>query len=199
MMFMKKIFLFSVFALLALPMTAQKKKPATAKSTTALAKAENVSVEFIKNELYLFVNNKGKKDTIKLKSYTESTKPATASITAFTAKGVKLHCISWTENSVTQTPERTEDKTTTYTEIYNLINKGKAFSNAQTTTKIKEIQYLDKLKNASQTVEKNRSEGLAFTLNPNGDVSLKNKKEDRTLIYNASSNIYQDSKDLKKK
>lgn len=196
---MKKVLFFVLCALFALPLSAQKKKPATAKSTAALAKAENLTVEFIKNELYLFVNGKGKKDTIKLKSYTEPAKPATASITAFTAKGVKLHCISWTENSVTQTPERTEDKTTTYTEIYNLASKGKAFSNAQTTTKIKEIQYLDKLKNASQTVEKNRSEGLAFTLNPNGDVSLKNKKEDRTLIYNASSNIYQDSKDLKKK
>lgn len=198
-MFMKKIFLFSLCALLALPMMAQKKKPATAKSTPALAKAENVTVEFIKNELYLFVNNKGKKDTIKLKSYSEPLKPATATITPFTAKGVKLHSVSWTENTVSQTPERTEDKTTTYTEIYNLATKGKAFSNAQTTTKIKEIQYLDKLKNASQTVEKNRSEGLAFTLTPQGDVNLKNKKEDRTLIYNASSNIYQDSKDLKKK
>jgi hypothetical protein len=196
---MKKVLFFVLCTLFALPLSAQKKKPATAKSTAALAKAENITVEFIKNELYLFVNNKGKKDTIKLKSYTELAKPATASITAFTAKGVKLHCINWTENTVTQTPERTEDKTTTYTEIYNLANKGKAFSNAQTTTKIKEIQYLDKLKNASQTVEKNRSEGLAFALNPNGDVSLKNKKEDRTLIYNASSNIYQDSKDLKKK
>lgn len=196
---MKKIFLLAVCTLLALPLMAQKKKPATAKSTPALAKAENITVEFIKNELYLFVNGKGKKDTIKLKSYTEPAKPASASITAFTAKGVKLHCISWTENTVTQTPERTEDKTITYTEIYNLANKGKAFSNAQTTTKIKEIQYLDKLKNASQTVEKNRSEGLAFTLSPNGDVNLKNKKEDKTLIYNASSNIYQDSKDLKKK
>ncbi len=196
---MKKIFLLVVCTLLALPVMAQKKKPAAAKSTPALAKAENITVEFIKNELYLFVNGKGKKDTIKLKSYTEPAKPASASITVFTAKGVKLHCISWTENTVTQTPERTEDKTITYTEIYNLASKGKAFSNAQTTTKIKEIQYLDKLKNASQTVEKNRSEGLAFTLNPNGDVNLKNKKEDKILIYNASSNIYQDSKDLKKK
>ncbi|MBS7787727.1 hypothetical protein KIH23_10500 [Flavobacterium sp. CYK-55] len=196
---MKKVLFFVLCALFALPLSAQKKKPATAKSTAALAKAENLTVEFIKNELYLFVNGKGKKDTIKLKSYTEPAKPATASITAFTAKGVKLHCISWTENTLIQTSERTEDKTTTYTEIYNLASKGKAFSNAQTTTKIKEIQYLDKLKNASQTVEKNRSEGLAFALNPNGDVSLKNKKEDRTLIYNASSNIYQDSKDLKKK
>lgn len=196
---MKKIFLFSLCALLALPMMAQKKKSAAAKSTPALAKSENVTVEFIKNELYLFVSNKGKKDTLRLKSYTELAKPVTATITPFTTKGVKLHSVSWTENTVTQTPERTEDKTSTYTEIYNLATKGKAFSNVQTTTKIKEIQYLDKLKNASQTVEKNRSEGLAFTLTPQGDVNLKNKKEDRTLIYNASSNIYQDSKDLAKK
>lgn len=196
---MKKILLLGLCVFLALPMLAQKKKSAITKSTLTLAKSENLTVECYKNQLYLLVHAKDKNDTIQLKTYTEPAKPATASITALTAKGVKLHCISWTENTLTQTPERTEDKTSVYTEIYNLANKGKAFSNLQTTSKIKEIQYLDKLKNASQTLEKNRSEGLAFTLNPNGDISLKNKKENRTLVYNASSNIYQDSKDLKKK
>ena len=86
-----------------------------------------------------------------------------------------------------------------YNEIWNIKVKAKAFSNLQATTKIKEIQYLDKLKNASQTVDKIRNEGWAFTLTKEGDVYLKNKTQENTLIYNASSNVYQNLKDLTKK
>ena len=66
-------------------------------------------------------------------------------------------------------------------------------------TKIKEIQYLDKLKNASQTVEKFRNEGFAFSLTKVGDVKLKNKTQENTLSYNVSSNVYQNLKDIGKK
>ena len=107
--------------------------------------------------------------------------------------------IYWAETSITESKEKTENKTMQYNEIWNVKTKTKAFSNLQTTTKIKEIQYLDKLKNASQTVDKIRYEGLAFTLTKEGDVYLKNKTQENTLSYNASSNVYQNLKDLAKK
>jgi hypothetical protein len=110
-----------------------------------------------------------------------------------------LHLISWAESAITESKEKTENKTMQYSEVWNIKTKTKASSNLQTTTKIKEIQYLDKLKNASQTVDKIRNEGLVFTLSKEGDINLKNKTQENTLSYNASSNVYQNLKDLAKK
>jgi hypothetical protein len=154
----------------------------------------------IQNNLYLFIENKGaKKDTILLKKYNIKGNPTDCKITAFTTKGTTLNLISWSETAVTESKEKTENKTMKYNEIWNVKTKSKAFSNLQTTTKVKEIQYLDKLKNASQTVDKIRNEGLAFTLTKEGDVYLKNKTQENTLSYNVSSNVYQNLKDLVKK
>ena len=107
-----------------------------------------------------------------------------------------MHLISWSEKSLNETKDKTENKTVIYSEIWNTLTKTKPLANIQTTTKIKEIQYLDKLKNASQTVEKIRNEGFAFTLTKEGDVNLKNKTQDNTLSYNTSSNVYQNLKDM---
>ena len=165
-----------------------------------MVKLNNLSVALIQNNLYLFIENKGaKRDTILLKKYDAKGNPTECKITAFKTKGTPLHLISWSEKSATETKEKTENKTMQYNEIWNIKVKAKAFSNLQTTTKIKEIQYLDKLKNASQTVDKIRNEGLAFTLTKEGDVYLKNKTQENTLSYNASSNVYQNLKDLVKK
>jgi hypothetical protein len=178
----------------------QKKKASKFADSSALVKLNNLSVALIQNYLYLFIENKGaKKDTILLKQYNAKGNPTECKITAFKTKGTSLHLISWSETITTETKEKTENKTMQYNEIWNIKTKKKAFSNLQTTTKIKEIQYLDKLKNASQTVDKIRNEGLAFTLTKEGDVYLKNKTQENTLSYNASSNVYQNLKDLAKK
>ena len=178
----------------------QKKKVSKFADSSALVKLNNLSVALIQNNLYLFIENKGaKKDTILLKQYDAKGNPTECKITAFKTKGISLHLISWSETSATETKEKTENKTMQYNEIWNIKIKKKAFSNMQTTTKIKEIQYLDKSKNASQTVDKIRNEGLAFTLTKEGDVYLKNKTQENTLSYNASSNVYQNLKDLAKK
>ena len=95
--------------------------------------------------------------------------------------------------------EKTENRVEIYSEIWNIVTKTKPLANIQATTNIKEIQWLDKLKNASQTVEKKRNEGFAFTLTPTGDIKLKNKTQENTMIYNASSNVYQNGKDIGKK
>jgi hypothetical protein len=178
----------------------QKKKVSKSADSSALVKLNNLSVALIQNNLFLFIENKGaKNDTILLKKYDTKGNPSECKISAFTTKGTSLHLISWSETSATETKEKTENKTMQYNEIWNIKAKTKVFSNMQTTTKIKEIQYLDKLKNASQTVDKIRNEGLAFTLTKEGDVYLKNKTQENTLSYNASSNVYQNLKDLKKK
>jgi hypothetical protein len=197
---MKKCLLIVAVLFVATATFAQKKKTPKATAVAALAKLNNLSMELIQNNLYLFIDNKGaKKDTILLKKYDVKGNPIDCKINAFTTKGTPLHLISWAEISVTESKEKTENKTMQYNEIWNVKTKTKAFSNLQTTTKIKEIQYLDKLKNASQTVDKIRNEGLAFTLTKEGDVNLKNKTQENNLSYNASSNVYQNLKDLKKK
>ena len=138
----------------------QKKKVSKSVGSSSLVKLNNLSVALIQNNLYLFIENKGaKKDTILLKKYDAKGNPTGCKITAFTTKGTPLHLISWSETSATETKEKTENKTMQYNEIWNIKAKTRAFSNLQSTTKIKEIQYLDKSKNASQTVDKIRNEG----------------------------------------
>lgn len=197
---MKKSILFLTILFTLTSTFGQKKKASKSTGSSSLVKLNNLSVVLIQNNLYLFIENKGaKKDTILLKKYDSKGNPTECKITAFKTKGTPLHLISWTEKSATETKEKTENKTMQYNEIWNIKVKAKAFSNLQTTTKIKEIQFLDKLKNASQTVDKIRNEGLAFTLTKEGDVYLKNKTQENTLSYNASSNVYQNLKDLAKK
>jgi len=197
---MKKSILFLTILFTLTSTFGQKKKASKSAGSSSLVKLNNLSVALIQNNLYLFIENKGaKRDTILLKKYDAKGNPTECKITAFKTKGTPLHLISWSEKSATETKEKTENKTMQYNEIWNIKVKAKAFSNLQTTTKIKEIQYLDKLKNASQTVDKIRNEGLAFTLTKEGDVYLKNKTQENTLSYNASSNVYQNLKDLKKK
>jgi hypothetical protein len=197
---MKKSILFLTILFTLTSTFGQKKKASKSESSSSLVKLNNLSVALIQNNLYLVIENKGaKRDTILLKKYDAKSNPTECKISAFTTKGTPLHLISWSEKSATETKEKTENKTMQYNEIWNIKVKAKAFSNLQTTTKIKEIQYLDKLKNASQTVDKIRNEGLAFTLTKEGDVYLKNKTQENTLSYNASSNVYQNLKDLAKK
>ena len=174
----------------------QKKKASKSTASSALAKVDNLTLELIKNNLYLFINNKAKKDTILLKTYAVKGTPTDCKITPFTVKGTTLHLVSWTETTLTESKEKTENKVELYSEIWNVVTKTKPLANIQTTTNIKEIQWLDKLKNASQTVEKKRNEGFAFTLTPTGDVKLKNKTQENTLSYNPTSNVYQNLKDI---
>lgn len=191
---MKRISLVIALIFIATTTYSQKKKPAA--TSSALAKAGIFSVELIKNNLYLFIANKPKKDTILLKSYTGVAAPKDCKITLFTAKGTALTLVSWSEITLTETKEKTESRVEIYSEIWNTATKTKPLANIQATTNIKEIQWLDKLKNASQTVEKKRNEGFELTLTPEGNVKLKNKTQENTMIYNATSNVYQNGKDI---
>lgn len=197
---MKKIMLVLAVALIVNIGYSQKSKKGTAKAAagkTVLAKSGTMTAELFKSKtdykLYVLVNNK-EKDTLSLKNFpTTTTKenlPVDFTITPFTAKGTALYNFSWTEKSFTEIPDKKEDRTATVTEIWNAATKTQLHSNVQVATKITEILWLDKGKNASQTSEKMRNEGFVLTLSPEGDIILKNKTQENKLSYNATDDKY---------
>lgn len=194
---MKKVIVVVVLVLLSNAIYAQKKKPITATTSSVLAKADKLSVEYINNKLVLFSIAKGaKKDSIFSRSIENNKKPLDCKIIAFKAKDTQLYHVSWSENTVSETKDKKEDKTQFHNEIWDVNSKTLALGNIQTSTKIKETLYLDKLKNASQTSEKIRNEGLVFSLTPTGDVVLKTKTQENKLTYDPTLKKYVE---LKKK
>lgn len=203
---MKKILL--LFALLLCVATfGQKKKTIKKGATTVLAQANNVSAELTtaKDRFMVMFNDKGKKDTLFTKKIDLSQNNNTAAaknnnipfncaITPFMIKSTPLYVISWSENNINEAKEKTEDRTQVFTEIWNSVTKTQVMANVQTTTKIKEILWLDKLKNASQTSEKLRKEGFEFSLTKEGDVLLKNKTQENRMVFNPGTNLYEDVK-----
>jgi hypothetical protein len=202
---MKNIVLLLAAALLASPAFAQKsKKPAkgAAVSKTVIGKGPNMTAELLKGKdayrLYI-LNGVGKKaDTISLERYAYDPKavnqkitlPENLTITPFTAKGAKLYNIAWYEKSLTEVPDKKEDATRTVSQIWNFDSKAQLYANTQTATKITEILYLDKGKNASQTSEKMRNEGFAMTVSPEGDLVLKNRTQENRMGYDAATGKY---------
>ena len=171
---------------------AQKKKIKKSGATTsALAKAENVSAEMFNKNLFAIRANSGvKKDSVMLKTFRENSKPTAFKITPFTAKGKKLFLISWSENVVTTTKLKTEDALMVFSEIVNFETKTKVLSNTQTTVNIKEIHFLDAKQTVSETLQKVRREGFVLNLTPDGDVILKNKTQENKLTFNTDKNLF---------
>ena len=185
---MKKIILLIAFSLICTAGYSQKKKKGakkTAATPTALAKIDNLTAELIRNNFYIFVNNKPKKDTLVVKSFEGKKSPADVKIVPFASKGTPLYAISWTEVTVTETKLKTETATVIMTQIWDVVSKTKVLDNSQTTTNIKEIVFLSNTQ-ASETREKVRREGFEFTLLPEGDVLLKNKTQENKMTYDAT-------------
>ena len=188
---MKKIILFLALALCYHSIYSQKKKSSQPISSSVLAKSDNLTVEIVKNNLCLLIANKGAiKDTIVLKNKVDNSQPKECKIQSFLAKNVKLYSISWIENKLTETKLKTEDATTVYTELCDIVSKTKLLSNAQTTTKIKEIHFLDTKQTVSETIQKVRNEGFVLSLTKEGDVILKNKTQENKLTYNPTENKF---------
>lgn len=188
---MKKILLLFVISSIFNTVYSQKKKPTQQISSSVLAKSDNLSVEIVKSNLCLLIANKGaKKDTIVLKNKVDNSLPKECKIQSFLAKNVKLYSISWIENKLTETKLKTEDATTVYTELCDIASKTKLLSNAQTTTKIKEIHFLDTKQTVSETIQKVRNEGFVLSLTKEGDVILKNKTQENKLTYNPTENKF---------
>lgn len=198
----KSILLLSALLITGASFAQKKKTPAkVASSKTVLTKNGNLTVELLKGKdayrLYV-LNGVGKKaDTISLerfafdpKSTAKVTLPENLTITPFTAKGAKLYNITWVEKTLTEVTDKKEDATRTVSQIWDLTSKAQLYANTQTATKITEILWLDKGKNASQTSEKMRNEGFAMTISPDGDLILKNRTQENRMSYDAATGKY---------
>ncbi len=185
---MKKIILSLILILCLTPSYSQKKKPIKKApvTTSVLAKTENLTAEIVKSNFYLFIGAGAKKDTILLKALDVNKMLTDCKITPFTSKGTKLYAVSWMEKTITETKLKKEEALTTFTEVCDIVSKSKVLSNAQTTTKITEIVFLDKNQTVSETREKLRKEGFEFSLTPDGDVVLKNKAQENRMSYSAA-------------
>ncbi|MGH2665624.1 hypothetical protein [Flavobacterium sp.] len=189
---MKKTMLL-VLLLFCGSMYCQKKKaaPKVAAPSPVIAKSGNISAEMVKNNLYLFTKNGTKKDTLLLKKFNEKGTPTECKITPFTAKGVAMYLITWTEKSISETKLKKEETTITESQIWNPATKALLIGNTQTAIKIKETVFLDKLKNASETQERMRNSGFAFEFLTDGDFNLKDKSSSTKYTYNTTTSKYE--------
>lgn len=199
---MKNIFIILIVLAFTNTVFSQKKgkrKKIVKKTSIVLANATNVVFEMNKknglNQLYLLLGDK--KDTLLLKSVPELTKilPESCVLKSFFCGTTPFLNVTWTENnSIGDAKSKLENITKINNEIWETAARNQVFANVQTTTNIKEIVYLDRLKNASETQERNRKEGFEFMLQTNGDVLLTNKSQVNTMVYNAVDKKYKAKK-----
>ena len=160
----------------------QKKKAAPAGG--GFAKIENLVAEVKKGNFQVTINENGKeKDAMIVKAADATFAPANTKLSFFDVKGVRLYLLTWAEKVTTKSDLKTEEINTIYTIIYEIKAKKQVFSNTQTTTNITEKVFLDKLKNASETQQRIRREGFEFTLNPDGTITQKSKKQENKWMY----------------
>ena len=198
---MKKI-LFTLVLLITTVSLAQKTKTPIATTSNALATFENLKAEIItevgKQKLAILLDNNGKKETIILKEITTKDKaqqPTNFKIKVFTIADIKLYHFSYTENIITETKLKKENAVITSNEIWELsTTKLKILGNIQTISQIKEIQFLDKNKTASQTVDKTRKEGFEFTLTKDFEVHLSTKTQTNKYKFNTTTRRFDPKK-----
>lgn len=180
---MKKIFLLIALSFVVTTSFAQKKKSSKGSNTVAaLAKVDNLVAEVKSGSFQLTIEGK---DAIIVKVVDSKFAPTDVKLTPFTASGVKLYLLTWTEKTLNKTDLKTEDITTIYTNIYEVTSKKLVFYNTQVANHIVEKVFLDKNKTASETQEKMRREGFEFKLNPDGSVVQKSKNQENKLVYDA--------------
>lgn len=186
MIAMKKIFLFLCVGLLTTNAFGQKKKtPAkkTAATATALPKLDNLQVEVKAGKFQVAVVEKGKtNEPLVVKDVDAAFVPKDCKLSSFTASGVKLYLLTWTEVNKIVTGKKTEDKSTVYNVIYEIVSKKQVYSNYQLTNHITEVVSLGGTA-ATETQEKIRREGFEFVLNPDGSVTQKAKNQQTTFVY----------------
>jgi len=186
---MKKILLLLGVIVLSFHGYGQKKN-STAKKATATTslfpKIDNLTTEVKNGNFQISISEKGKtNDALVVKAVDASFKPADCKLSSFTANGVKLYLLTWSELTTIVSAKKTEDKTTIYNVIYELTAKKQVFSNYQLTNHITEQVTLGNT-TASETQEKYRREGFEFKLNPDGSVTQKNKTQQNIMVYDAA-------------
>ena len=182
---MKNIFLFLCVGLLTLNGFSQKKisSAKTLSSASALPKVDNLQVEIKNGKFQVSISEKGKtNDFLIIKDVDAAFTPKDCKLSSFTASGVKLYLLTWTELSTAKSTNKTEEKTTIYSVIYEITTKKQVYSNYQLTNHITEKVSLGGT-GAFETQEKMRREGFEFTLNSDGSVTQKNKTQQTTFVY----------------
>jgi len=182
---MKNIFLFLCVGLLTLNGFSQKKisTTKTPSSASALPKVDNLQVEIKNGKFQVAISEKAKtNDILIIKDVDAAFTPKDCKMSAFTASGVKLYLLTWTELSTAKSTNKTEEKTTIYSVIYEITTKKQVYSNYQLTNHITEKVSLGGT-GAFETQEKMRREGFEFTLNSDGSVTQKNKTQQTTFVY----------------
>ena len=193
---MKKIFLLIVISLIGVNSFAQKKKTSVkVKPSPVFAKADNLVAEVKNGSFQITISENGTpKDAIEVKAAEPKFAPIDCKLIPFKANGTQLYLLSWTESTQTKTDLKTEDAATIYSNIYEIISKKLILSNKQVSSHIVEKVFLDKLKNASETQERRRSEGFEFKLNPDGSIVQKTKTQENKLVYDVAKMQYVISK-----
>lgn len=182
---MKRIFLFVCVALLSVNGFSQKKKGGAkpAAAVSAFPKLDNLTTEIKNGNFQISISEKGKtNDALVVKAVDASFAPKDVKLSSFTASGIKLYLLTWTELSKVVTGNKTEDKTTVYNVIYEVTAKKQVYSNYQLTNHIVEKVSLGGTA-ASETQEKIRREGFEFILNPDGSVTQKAKNQQNIFVY----------------
>lgn len=167
----------------------KKKKTTTSNtSTTVLTKSGNASVVFNKKkDLYLVVL----KDSMLLCKNRTDFNPNNVKITPVKVKTNTFYCVTWNETQKTDAKLKKEVAAVTESQIWNPTTKTLLIGNTQKAVDVTEIEFLDRLKTASQTVYKKRNEGYMFTLLGNGDFTLSNKTSTIKYTYNEKSSKYE--------
>lgn len=200
---MKNLILFVFTLLIIVSSYSQKKKKAPIKTTTisktaspsgVLAKVDNLVAEVKAGNFQITIDGK---DAISIKPADSKFAPTNVKLTPFTASGVKLYLLSWTEILQNKTNLKTEDITTIYSNVYDIRSKKQVFYNTQLTNHIVEKVFLDKLKNASETQERMRKEGFEFFLNADGSITQKNKTQENKWVFDATKMEYLETKKKK--
>lgn len=187
----KTLLLFALALITTVGYSQKKKKSGTNKAAASeiLAKSDNLTAEMGKNEFYLYLNNGGKKEALFTRPIDPKRKLSECKITSYTAKDTKLYYISWIEKGTNKTDLKTEEVTSTVSEIWEVSTKTQVASNTHTITNITEKVFLDSSKEVSETQQRRRSEGSEFKLLPNGDVILKGKSETK-YTYDPATKKY---------
>lgn len=187
---MKKTLFFALTLLIACTASAQKSKKTKAKSKAktavagpkSLAKADNLTADYAKNDLFLTVSG-ATKDTISLRRNGLS-EPSEVAIKPISCSGSKLYCVTWKENKKSgDAKSKLEDMTQKHTMIVDVDSKTKVLANIESANHITEKVYLSADKYVSETQEKVRREGFECALQADGSVVLKNKSTQTKLVY----------------
>ena len=192
---MKKLFLLLVLLVSTIGF-AQKGKGKSAAKNVVLTTVDNISAEIISEKtgkrVVLFVKKEGKVDTLEVKKLDKvDFKPTNFTVKSFTTQGKKFYHVNWKEEIKTDTKLKKENGFVTEDQIWDTETKTLLLGNVHKSSHIKETIFLDANKTASHDVEKNRSEGFEFTLNPDGSFVLKTKTQNSTYVYNTASSKYE--------